>query len=107
LSSRKTVATGSVKNAGYYTIEFDKKIEVKPGQRFAVIVYIKTPNVKKPVAVEMIRDFASINVDLSDGEGYISINGQDWSDTEVEQQCNICLKCYTRNIDENQIRERN
>ncbi len=99
LNNRKTVATGTLKNAGFYTIDFNSEIEVQAGQKFAVIVYIKTPNTNKPVAVELVRDFASINVDLTDGEGYISINGTNWTNTEEEQECNVCLKCYTRNAD--------
>lgn len=99
LTKKTAVASGTFKNAGFYTVEFDKEIIVEPGQKYAVIVYIKTPNATKPVAVELVRDFASINVDLNDGEGYISINGNTWNDTEDEQLCNVCLKCYTINID--------
>lgn len=99
LTKKTMVASGTIKNAGYYTIEFDKEIIVDKGQKFAIIVYIKTPNSTKPVAVELVRDFASINVDLEDGEGYISINGNVWDDTEEEQMCNVCLKCYTIDIE--------
>ena len=34
-------------------------------------------------------------VDLSDGEGYISMKGYQWTRTETEYSCNICLKAYT------------
>ncbi len=99
LTKKTAVASGTFKNAGFYTVEFEKEIIVEPGQKYAVIVYIKTPNATKPVAVELVRDFASINVDLNDGEGYISINGNTWNDTEDEQLCNVCLKCYTIDMD--------
>ena len=99
LTNKVAVATGSVKNAGYYTIDFDKIIEVEAGQKFAIIVYIKTPNSNKPVAVELVKDYASKKVDLEDGEGYISLNGITWDDTEEEQKCNVCLKCYTVNAE--------
>ncbi len=97
LTNRTVVATGTLKNAGFYTIDFNRQIEVEAGQKFAIIVYINTPNTKKPVAVELVKDFASINVNLEDGEGYISINGINWDDTEEEQECNVCLKCYSVN----------
>ena len=87
-----------MKNAGFYTVDFDTIIEVSAGQKFAIIVYIKTPNTTKPVAVELVKDFASIQVDLEDGEGYISLNGVNWDDTEDNQMCNVCLKCYTKNV---------
>ncbi len=98
LTNKTVVATGSVKNAGYYTIDFNKKIEVQAGQKFAIVVYIKTPNSSKPVAVELVKDFASKKVNLEDGEGYISLNGITWNDTEEEQKCNVCLKCYTVDV---------
>lgn len=95
LTNKKAVATGTLENAGYYTVDFDRIIELSEGQRFAIIVSINTPNCKKPVAVEMAKDFASINVDLSDGEGYISLDGVKWENTEENQNCNICLKGFT------------
>ncbi len=99
LANRKPVAKGKLENAGYYTIDFDEPVKVRGGQKFAIIVYIRTPNSDKPVAVELVKDYASKTVDLTDGEGYISINGYKWDDTEEEQLCNVCLKCYTKNID--------
>ena len=37
--------------------------------------------------------------ELSDGEGYISYRGSSWERVETEQNCNVCLKAYTRNVD--------
>jgi len=99
LNRRLLVAKGKLKNAGFYTIDFEKDVYVRAGQKFAVIVFVNTPGSTKPVAVEIVRDYASKTVDLTDGEGYISINGQVWNNTEENQECNVCLKCYTVNID--------
>ncbi|MFR2488609.1 MAG: lectin like domain-containing protein, partial [Hungatella sp.] len=34
-------------------------------------------------------------VDISDGEGYISPDGVNFTRVEEEQKCNLCLKAYT------------
>lgn len=88
-------ATGTLTNAGYYTIPVSGKINIKKGQKYAVVVKIRTPNANKPVAVEYVSNYQTKKVDLSDGEGYISLRGIDWENTEKNQKCNICLKVYT------------
>lgn len=90
------VASGSLVNEGYYTIELDRMINLEAGQKFAVVVKIKTPNENKPVAVEYVSDHYTKTVDISDGEGYVSADGIEWVNTESAYACNICLKCYTK-----------
>lgn len=89
------VVTGTLKNSGYYTINLDKTIKLSEGQKYAVIVRIKTPNVERPVAVEYPHSWQTANVDISDGEGYVSMKGRDWENTETVNGCNVCLKVYT------------
>lgn len=89
------IASGTFKNAGYYTVPLENSIEVYPGQRYAVIVKIDTPNSSRPVAVEMVKSYATLTVDLTDGEGYISYNGVSWENVEENYDCNVCLKVYT------------
>lgn len=33
-------------------------------------------------------------VDITDGEGYLSADGDVWERVETEQECNLCLKAY-------------
>ena len=89
------IVSGTFKNAGYYTVPLENSIEVYPGQRYAVIVKIDTPNSSRPVAVEMVKSYATLTVDLTDGEGYISYNGVSWENVEENYDCNVCLKVYT------------
>ena len=89
------IASGTFKNAGYYTVPLENSLEVYPGQRYAVIVKIDTPNSSRPVAVEMVKSYATLTVDLTDGEGYISYNGVSWENVEENYDCNVCLKVYT------------
>jgi hypothetical protein len=46
--------------------------------------------------VEYQADEITAEVDVTDGEGYISYNGQLWESLEDRYQCNLCLKGYTR-----------
>ncbi len=91
------VAEGVLSNAGYYTIDFDRTIEVKEGTRFSVIVKVKTPGNEYPVAVESVTENSFAHyVELGDGEGYISASASEWKNTEEHYQSNVCLKVYTK-----------
>ena len=84
---------------GYYTIRLDKNYKIKKGEAFAVIVKVtNTENDDyKLIPVEMVSDGMDIQVDLSDGEGYISSTGEKWQPAE-KQDANICLKAYTKKV---------
>ena len=41
------------------------------------------------------KDYSTLSVDISDGEGYISLHGDKWERVEDEYSCNICLKAFT------------
>ena len=93
---REVLASGTLKNAGYYTIDLDETVELYPGSKFAIIMYISTPNATRPIAVEMATDYKTRSVDLSDGEGYISYTGREWENVEEKYECNLCLKGFTK-----------
>lgn len=96
--SRRLAARGSFQNEGYYTVDFDKPVGLKKGQKFAVIVNIKTPGSVHPVAIEYPVQGRGAKKELSDGEGYISLRGTSWERVEESQKCNLCLKAYTRTV---------
>lgn len=96
LAKRKPAASGTLKEAGFYTIPFEKEIQIFGGSRFAVIVEIDTPGAVQPVAIEYQAGKRTENVDITDGEGYISFNGTVWKSAEKEENCNLCLKVYSR-----------
>lgn len=94
------IITGKLENKGYYTIPLDKTIYLSEGQRYAVIVKIKTPDSERPVAIEFQNDYLTSTVDVSDGEGYVSLKGIEWENTEAVHGCNVCLKAFTKNVQE-------
>ena len=96
LSKRQKVASGKFDNAGFYTVTFDKTIAVNKGEKFAIVLMIKTPDSVHPMAIEYKADESTRNVDLSDGEGYISTNGKNWENVEETQSANLCIKAYAK-----------
>lgn len=85
--------SGHVDQAGYYTVDFIQDIEVIGD--FAVIMRIHTPEAIHPVAIEYGSSQIDVEVDISDGRGFISYEGQIWQSAEENYQCNICLKAFT------------
>lgn len=98
LNNKTLAAQGKFANAGFYTVPFDKAVRLEEGERYGVIVKITTPGSVHPVAIEYQVEGSSAQVDLEDGEGYISLRGANWERAEEKQACNLCLKAYTRNI---------
>ena len=94
---RVKVAEGRLRYAGFYTIPLDQKIVLDDGEKFAIIVRITTPGTVHPVAIEYDAGDGMAEIDLSDGEGYLSFDGDKWEHVEETQKCNVCLKAYTSN----------
>lgn len=97
---REFVTAGSTKYAGYYTVDFPEPVSLEDNTKFAVIVKIKTPGEDRPVAIEYDVDERTENFDITDGEGYISLYGEIWHSTEETENCNVCLKAFTNNVEE-------
>ena len=91
------VASGKLGNAGYYTVDFNQGIEVDAGERYAVVLYIITPGSVHPMAIEYAADEATENVDLDDGESYISANGSKWVSVDTVEKSNLCIKAFSDN----------
>ncbi len=98
LAHRELVASGSLEDAGYFTIHFDSTKEVVAGESFAIILYINTPGITRPMAVEYAADGMSKAVDLTDGNGFISSNGLDWESAEDTASANLCIKAYGNDV---------
>lgn len=90
----KLVKKGTIDYKGYYTIDFNDPIIVE--SKFAVIVKITTAGSRLPVAAEYYKKVDWLkNVDINDGEGYMSEDGVTWDSTEKIFDSNVCLKAFT------------
>ncbi len=96
---REKVAEGVFKKAGYYTVDFDQSVELAKGEKYAVMIRIKTPGSKHPLAIEYDTGEKILQgVDLDDGEGYISPNGTKFVNVKEKRECNLCIKAFTRDM---------
>ena len=98
MHNRSLIAEGILEDAGYYTVDFREGIPVAAGERYAIVLYVSTPGATHPMAIEYDSgDRFLDNIDLSDGEGYISYNGAYFENVKEKQNCNLCIKAFTNN----------
>lgn len=88
--------SGTLEQAGFYTVDLDQPVLLNEGERFAVVVKITTPGVENPVAVEYRADSYTRNITTEGKEGYLSQYGERWENTERQFGSNVCLKAYFR-----------
>lgn len=93
-SGRIEVGQGETRYAGYYTVNLRRDIKLKAGQKYAVIVSVNTPGSERPIAIECDAGERTKDLNLKDGEGYMSLYGEVWHSAE-ESDANICLKAFT------------
>ncbi len=100
-TNKVLVAEGVLEDAGYYTIDFEEGIAVKAGDKYAVVVYVNTPGATHPMAIEYDTGESSLaNIDLEDGESYISYSGYQFINVKEKKDCNLCIKAFTNNNEE-------
>mgnify|MGYP000996311195 CR=1 FL=1 len=97
LTQRIPVASGKLSNAGYYTVDFNQAISLDAGERYAIVLHMITPGSVHPMAIEYATDEATANVILDDGESYISTNGARWDSVDTVEECNLCIKAFSKN----------
>lgn len=100
LKEREKVASRTFDEAGFYTIELDKPVELQSGEKFAIVIDIRVPGAMRPVAMEYKVSDSDTNVNVKDGEGYISKDGMNWESVEEKANGNLCLKAYTTDVEE-------
>lgn len=94
-SERRLVFEGTFAEAGFYTVPFEEAVQVSAGERFAVLAEVTAQETKQPVAIEYAAGSRTENIDITDGEGYISPDGRLWERAEEKEGCNLCLKVYS------------
>lgn len=88
------VCEGTLKDAGYYTIDFPEAMNIDAGKDFAIVVKIQTEDSEYPVAIECPVEGLSEKADITDGRGYLSFQGNHWEHVEATKNYNVCLKAY-------------
>ena len=96
LKNREWLTSGTIWDQGYFSVSLPQPQPLEDGERFAVIAEIWTEDAKRPVAVELKKDAFTEEVSLEGKEGYISLYGDKWENTEEKYGTNVCLKAYLR-----------
>lgn len=91
---KRKVCEGKLEDAGFYTIDFPEDILIEAGNDFGIVVNIMTPDAEYPVAIECRVPDLSEQADVTDGRGYLSLQGNRWEHVEETKEYNICLKVY-------------
>lgn len=87
--------------AGYNTIKLDNPIELKEGNKFAVIVKIIDYK-DKSVGIESNINYPSVKSSI--GESYTSADGVNWNDIyDANSEKNFIIKALTKNKEEENI----
>ena len=83
---------------GYHTIALDSAPTLSAGERFTVVVRLRTPGYLYPIPVEYAVTGYSDAATASAGEGYISANGTTWEDASLYHNgtMSVCLKAFTK-----------
>ena len=97
LKDRILLSSGYLEQSGYYTVNVDETVYVEGD--YAVMVYVWTQDVQHPIAIEYNSTSFDVEVDLSDGQGYISYDGREWQRAEDNYQCNLCLKAFADGVE--------
>ena len=97
LTQRIPVTSGKLSNTGYFSVDFFMAISVVAGEGFAIVLHMISPGSVHPMAIEYADDEAAANVILDDGESYICTNGAIWDSVDSVEECNLCIKAFSKN----------
>ena len=89
----EVAAQGMISEKGYHTVRLEEPWEINENT-YAVVIYLESQGTQYPVATEFAADETTRNVTIADGDGYISHKGNDWTGSESQYQCNVCMKVY-------------
>ncbi len=82
---------------GYHTVDLPQSVAVKSGERFSVVVRLKSPRDEFPIAVErkLEGDPAYDKSSAAPGESWISATGKYWTDLyDLDETANVCVKAF-------------
>lgn len=92
-----TVQTGSFPFAGYHTVDLTSAVPLERGEKFSVVITLRTPGYTYPVAIEYPYNGYSTKARARAGESWVSKDGATWTDiTTAYPNTNVCLKAFTR-----------
>jgi len=96
-SDLRATKTGTVPNAGWYTVELDAPVPLLNGDGFGVVMKFTNDDYGYPIPIEHPSAGYSSAATANPGESYISLSGSSWSDlTSGCSNCNVSIKAFCR-----------
>ena len=91
--------TGSEAYVGYHTIPLEQNVPLRPGERYSVVVKIKSADTAYFLLDENVsyEEFITFVSNSEKGQSYISGDGTYWSDISASGNCNVRIKAFTDN----------
>lgn len=97
ITKLEAVKTGVQLKPGYSTVKLDEGINIKKGNKFAVIVEIYEYDTYEGIGAEFNIDGELSNAKSNEGESFISDDGINWRDLYDENMPeNLSIKAYTQ-----------
>ena len=89
--------SGVLDETGYHVVELPSAVTLSTGERFSVVVRLRTPGYGYPVPLEDRIGGYTDDASAGAGESYISSTGSSWSDVTktFSSNANVCLKAFT------------
>ncbi len=89
---------------GFYTFDIEDII-LNSNANFYVKIYYNTPDYNYPLPMESQIDNYSENTTISEGKCWISNDCESWLalGANTDYSIDLCIKAYTRNVDENTL----
>jgi len=90
---------GVLTSPGYFTIPLKVGVALKQGQRFSVVLKLKTEDYSYPIPIEYpFRNYSSL-AQAEAGQSFISSDGSSWNDLHTSWKgefanSNVCLKAF-------------
>jgi PKD repeat protein len=90
--------SGTIPNAGYHTVPLNSGVKLNAGQTFFVVMEVTNPTYQYPIPVEMPISGYSSQATANASEGFVSSDGNTWTDITTEpsySNTNLCIKAFT------------
>jgi C1A family cysteine protease len=93
--SLATTTSGVIASAGYNTIVLPSPVAITKGQKFSVVIQLKSPGTTNPLGISFAVQGYSSKATGTKGNGFLSPDGNSWTDvTSVQPTASICLKAF-------------
>ncbi|MDD1648069.1 MAG: lectin like domain-containing protein, partial [Methanomicrobiales archaeon] len=93
-----SLKTGTIAIPGYHTVVLDTPVPVTSGQKFSVVVRLRTPGFSYPIPLETPVTGYATSVNAAAGQSYMSSDGVSWSDVTAGsgtwRNTNVCVKAF-------------